>query len=111
MDLEIKKALKTGYAHHIIRLMIFLNAFKLMYIHPEDIYKWFMEIVSIDAYDWVMKSNIYCMGYYYENAMTKPYISSSNYILKMSNYKKEDWVNIWNALFYGYLHRKYPNIP
>lgn len=111
LDTEIQKALKTGYAHHIVRLMMFLNIFVLTNVHPEDIYKWFMEIVAMDAYDWVMKSNIYCMGYFYPNAMTKLYISTSNYILKMSNYKKGEWCNIWDALFYSFLHNRHPNIP
>ena len=88
LDMEIQKVLKTGYAHHIVRLMFFLNIFILLEIHPEDIYKWFMELVTMDAYDWVMKSNIYCMGYFYPNAMTKLYISSSNYILKKQFCKK-----------------------
>lgn len=103
LDNEIKKASIYGYAHHIVRLMIFMNMFILLEIHPEDIYRWFMEVVSIDAYDWVMKSNIYAMGWFYPRAMTKPYISTSNYILKMSKYKRGEWCNIWDALFYRYL--------
>lgn len=110
LDNEIKKCLEFGYAHHIVRLMIFLNIFILTRIHPEDIYKWFMEIVAMDAYDWVMKSNIYCMGYFYKKAMTKIYISSSNYILKMSNYKKDQWCKKWDALFYSYI-KKYKPAP
>jgi len=98
LDNEIKKAITFGYAHHIIRLMVFLNYLLLTEIKPYDIYKWFMEVVSIDAYDWVMVSNIYSMGYFSSIGMKRPYLSSSNYILKMSNYKKdgkwdEDWTN------------------
>ena len=62
IDNEIKKAIAYGYAHHIIRLMVFLNFLILSEINPNDIYKWFMEVVSIDAYDWVMIPNIYSMG-------------------------------------------------
>jgi len=104
IDNEIKKAVEYGYSHHIIRLMMFLNFFILMEIHPRVIYTWFMEVVAIDAYDWVMKSNIYAMGWFYSAAMTKPYISTSNYIRKMSNYKPGEWCKIWDALFYRYLH-------
>lgn len=106
LDSEIRKALMYGYSHHIVRLMVFLNLFILLKVHPEDIYRWFMEIVAMDAYDWVMKSNIYCMGYFYPKAMTKMYISTSNYILKMSNYAKGSWCDTWDALFYAYLHSK-----
>jgi deoxyribodipyrimidine photolyase-related protein len=35
--------------------------------------------------------------------MTKPYICSSNYILKMSNYKKGEWCETINNLYYKLL--------
>lgn len=107
LDVEIKKAASFGYAHHIIRLMIFMNFFILCEIHPDEIYKWFMEVVSLDAYDWVMVSNIYAMGYFDRGAMRKPYISTSNYVLKMSNYKKDgSWEVLWNSLFYRFVAKK-----
>ena len=34
---------------------------------------------------------------------TKPYISSSNYIMKMSNYKKADWQQIWDSLYWRFI--------
>lgn len=101
IDNEIKKTLKYGYAHHIIRLMVFLNIMVLLRIHPVEIYKWFMEVVSIDAYDWVMKTNIYCMGYFYDKAMSKPYISSGAYLQRMSNYSGRE--KIWDDLFYQFI--------
>ncbi len=107
IDNEIKKAAKYGYSHHIVRLMFFMNFFILLELDPAEIYKWFMEIVSIDAYSWVMISNIYSMGYFYSKAMTKPYISSSNYISKMSNYKKDGyWEKIWDSLYYNFIINK-----
>lgn len=106
-DCEVKKTLQYGYSHHIVRLMIFMNLFILCEVHPHEIYKWFMEVVSIDAYSWVMISNIYAMGYFYPNIMSKPYISSSNYITKMSNYKKDGkWNVIWDALYHDFLRTK-----
>ena len=47
----------------------------------------------IDSYDWVMVPNVYGMSQYADGGImsTKPYISGSNYILKMSNYKKGQW--------------------
>ena len=104
IDNEISKAIKYGYSHHIIRLMIFLNFMIINEIRPEDIYKWFMEIVSIDAYDWVMISNIYSMGYFSKIGMKRPYLSSSNYIIKMSNYKKDGkWDIIWDEKYRSFV--------
>lgn len=107
IDEEIKKVAKFGYAHHIVRLMVFMNFFILCEIHPHEIYKWFMEVVSMDAYSWVMVSNIYVMGYFYPKLMTKPYLSTSNYIMKMSNYKKDGvWNTIWDGLYHEFVKNK-----
>ena len=104
IDNEILKAIKYGYSHHIIRLMIFLNFMIINEIRPDDIYKWFMEVVSIDAYDWVMISNIYSMGYFSKIGMKRPYLSSSNYIIKMSNYKKDGkWDIIWDEKYRSFV--------
>lgn len=103
LDNEIKKAQETGYAHHIVRLMIFLNFFVLMKIHPHDIVHWFMSVCSIDAYPWVMWSNIIAMGWFHPQFMRKPYISTEAYILKMSDYKKPE-CKIWRSLFYEFLY-------
>ena len=56
---------------------------------PDEVYRWFMELF-IDSYDWVMVPNIYGMSQFADGGLmsTKPYISSSNYIYKMSDYKK-----------------------
>jgi deoxyribodipyrimidine photolyase-related protein len=107
LDNEIKKAITTGYAHHIIRLMVFMNFMILSGLHPYVIYKWFMEVVSIDAYEWVMIPNIYAMGYFYKRAMTRPYLSKSTYIAKMSNYKKDGhWDVIWDDMFDKFVREK-----
>ena len=47
----------------------------------------------IDSYDWVMVPNVYGMSQFADGGLmsTKPYISSSNYIYKMSDYKKNEW--------------------
>lgn len=106
LDSEIKQAIDYGYAHHIVRLMVFLNLMVLYEIQPNDIYMWFMEVVAIDAFDWVMRPNLQMMSYYWPRATHKPYISASAYILKMTNYKKEtDWCAVWDALFYKFLFK------
>lgn len=61
----------------------------------------------VDAYDWVMVPNVYGMNQYADGGVitTKPYISSSNYILKMSNYPKGDWTEISDGLFWRFIHK------
>ena len=62
----------------------------------------------IDAYDWVMFPNIYGMSLHADVVLmtTKPYISGSNYILKMSNYKKDSWCEIWDALYWDFIDKE-----
>ncbi|WP_411895482.1 cryptochrome/photolyase family protein [Winogradskyella sp. A2] len=106
IDDVIKKVLKTGYAHHIERLMILGNFMVLCEFDPDEVYKWFMELF-IDAYDWVMVPNVYGMSLYADGGLmsTKPYISSSNYIMKMSNYTKGDWQDTWDGLFWTFMDK------
>ena len=105
VDTTIKKVLKTGYCHHIERLMVLGNFMLLCEFDPGEVYRWFMELF-IDAYDWVMVPNVYGMSQFADGGMmtTKPYISSSNYILKMSDYKKGPWCETWDALFWRFMH-------
>jgi deoxyribodipyrimidine photolyase-related protein len=107
IDDTIKKVLKTGYCHHIERLMVLGNFMLLCEFDPKEVYKWFMELF-IDAYDWVMVPNVYGMSQFADGGFfaTKPYISSSNYILKMSNYSKGDWQEIWDALFWHFMDKQ-----
>lgn len=102
----IKQAFQTGYLHHIQRLMIMSNFMNLCGIHPDEVYNWFMEF-SCDSYDWVMIGNVYSMGLFADGGktMTRPYISSDNYIMKMSNYDEGEWNEKWRALYHGFLDR------
>lgn len=110
IDTTIKKLQKSGYLHHIERLMVLGNFFLLCEISPDETYRWFMELF-IDSYDWVMVPNVYGMSQYADGGMltTKPYFSSSNYILKMSDFKRGDWCKTWDALFWRFLikHEKF----
>jgi deoxyribodipyrimidine photolyase-related protein len=36
---------------------------------------------------------------------TKPYISGSNYILKMSHYPKGPWCEIWDGLYWRFIDK------
>ena len=102
----ISKVSNTGYLHHIERLMIVGNFMFLCEIDPDEVYKWFMEFF-IDSYDWVMVPNVYGMSQFADGGLmsTKPYISSSNYIMKMSNYKKSDWQEIWDGLYWRFIYK------
>jgi len=104
VDRVIRNVLRTGYCHHIERLMILGNFFLLCEIHPEAVYRWFMELY-IDAYDWVMVPNVYGMSQYADGGSmtTKPYISGSSYVLKMSDEKRGDWCSIWDALYWNFV--------
>ncbi len=104
VDDAIKKANKYGYCHHIERLMILSNVMLLAEIHPEEVHRWFMEMF-VDSADWVMGPNVYGMGQFSDGGIfaTKPYISGSNYILKMSDYKKGPWCEIWDGLFWRFI--------
>lgn len=105
VDETIRQVIKTGYCHHIERLMVLGNFMLLCEFDPNEIYRWFMELF-IDAYDWVMVPNVFGMSQFADGGLmsTKPYISGSNYILKMSNYQKSDWVEIWDGLFWRFLN-------
>jgi len=108
VDFAIKTAFKYGYLHHILRLMVMGNIMNLCGLHPDEIYKWFMEF-SCDSYDWVMIQNIRMVTWSDGGlTMSKPYISTDNYIMNMGNFKKGEWNNIWRALFYNFLdkHKK-----
>ena len=110
VDETIKKVLATGYCHHIERLMVLGNFMLLCEFDPDEVYRWFMELF-IDSYDWVMVPNVYGMSQFADGGLmaTKPYISGSNYIMKMSDYKKGDWQQQWDGLFWRFMdqHRDF----
>ncbi len=105
VDITIQKILETGYCHHIERLMVLGNFMLLCEFDPDEVYRWFMELF-IDSYDWVMVPNVYGMTQFADGGLmtTKPYISGSNYLMKMSDYEKGDWQPIWDGLFWRFMH-------
>jgi deoxyribodipyrimidine photolyase-related protein len=117
----INKINEIGYLHHIERLMVMGQFFLLTMVKPDDVFDWYISLVSMDAYQWVMYPNIYGMIMYGDGGfmMSRPYFSSSNYIKKMSNYKKNEsvvklkdgneykWYDIWDALYYNFINKHY----
>jgi deoxyribodipyrimidine photolyase-related protein len=104
IDYHIEILRKYAYTHHIPRLMILGNYMNLCHIEPNAVYVWFMEMY-IDAYDWVMVPNVYSMTLYADGGLltTKPYIASSNYIRKMSDFKAGEWCDTFDALFWNFV--------
>lgn len=106
IDDAIKEGFNSGYLHHIRRLMVVGNYMNLCQIHPKEGFRWFMEF-SCDSYEWVMYQNVYDMVFFVSGGATmrRPYISSSNYIIKMSNYKKDKWCEVWNNKYKQFIIR------
>ena len=102
----ISRVNEHAYCHHIERLMILGGFMFLCEIKPDDIYQWFMELF-IDSYDWVMVPNVYAMSQNADGGLitTKPYFSGSNYVIKMSHYKKGEWSEVWDALFWRWIFK------
>lgn len=113
----ITNSLNNGYAHHIQRLMVTGNYALLTQIHPDAIDAWYLGIY-VDAIEWVQLPNTRGMSQFADGGKTatKPYISSGNYISKMSNYcddchynKKEKIVEKacpFNSLYWNFLDDK-----
>ena len=106
VDDSIKNAFDTAYLHHIERLMIIGNYMVLSEIKPMEGFKWFMEFAA-DSYEWVMHQNVLDMVFFVSGGATmrRPYMSSSNYVLKMSDYKKKEWTNKWNKKYDDFLKK------
>jgi deoxyribodipyrimidine photolyase-related protein len=104
IDETIRRVLEDGYCHHVERLMLLGNFMLLCRIHPTAVYKWFMELF-VDAYDWVMVPNVYGMSQFADGGIftTKPYLSGSNYVRKMSDYKAGEWCEVWDGLFWTFI--------
>lgn len=107
VDTVIRRVLKHAYAHHIERLMVLGNFMQLCGFHPDDVYRWFMELF-VDAYDWVMVPNVYGMALHADGGLitTKPYVSGSSYVRKMSNFPRGAWCDTWDGLFWSFIDRQ-----
>ena len=106
LDDSISFSHDFGYTHHINRLMIIANIMTLCEIHPDEVYRWFMEMY-VDSSEWVMVPNVYGMGTFADGGLfaTKPYSCGSSYILKMSDYKRGDWCPIVDGLYWRFVSK------
>ena len=80
---------QEAYAHHIQRLMVTGNFALLAGIDPYQIHEWYLAVYA-DAFEWVEAPNVIGMSQFADGGIvaSKPYVSSGNYIDKMSNYCK-----------------------
>ena len=106
LDHSIKNAQKYGYTHHIERLMVLCNIMNLCEIRPNEVYNWFMEMF-VDSSDWVMSPNVYGMGLFSDGGIfsTKPYICGSSYFMKMMNFKRGNWNDIMDGLYWRFINK------
>ena len=104
-----------GYSHHIQRLMVLANFATLWGVEPARLNEWF-HATYVDAYHWVTTPNVVEMGQYGDGVFaSKPYVSSANYIDKMSDYCGDchyyktkdtgDRACPFNALYWDFLDR------
>jgi deoxyribodipyrimidine photolyase-related protein len=113
----IGQSLTDAYAHHIQRLMIIGNYALLTQVNPDEVDNWYLG-VYIDAIEWVEITNTRGMSQFADGGIvaTKPYVSSGNYINKMSNYcgdcayKHSEKIGEnacpFNALYWNFLDEK-----
>ncbi len=110
LDYVIDKANRTGYAHHIDRLMVVGNLMLLLEVDPHEAHRWFMEMF-VDSSDWVMGPNVYGMGIFSDGVIfaTMPYICGSNYYRKMGGFSKGDWCDAVDGLYWSFIdkHQKF----
>ncbi len=107
IDDAIKRAFSTGYLHHILRLMVVGSFMMMSEVDPNEAYRWFYEF-SCDSAEWNMINNVKSMAMYADGGLytTKPYIASSAYIKKMSNYKADGkWDTLWDALYWTFIDK------
>ena len=87
LDTVAKQVVQEGWSHHILRLMVLSNLATLCGFSPRELTDWFW-FAYIDAYDWVIETNVLGMATYADGGLTatKPYVSGAAYINRMSNY-------------------------
>ena len=87
VDTVVAQVVDEGWSHHITRLMVLSNLATLCGFSPRELTDWFW-FAYIDAYDWVVETNVLGMATYADGGVTatKPYVSGAAYINRMSNF-------------------------
>ena len=87
LDTVVDDVWREGWSHHITRLMVLSNVAQLLDVSPRELTDWFW-VAYVDAYDWVVEPNVMGMGTFAlgDRMTTKPYVSGSAYIDRMSDY-------------------------
>lgn len=90
LDKAVSQTREEAYAHHIQRLMVTGNFALLAGVDPAQVHEWYLAVYA-DAFEWVEAPNTIGMSQFADGGIiaSKPYISSGNYIDKMSDYCKE----------------------
>lgn len=113
---SVEQTIEYGYAHHIQRLMVLGNIANLLGVNPYSVHEWFLS-VYVDAIEWVEAPNVIGMALSADGGLiaSKPYVSSGNYINKMSSYckgcrykptiKTGENACPFNALYWDFLDR------
>ena len=112
----VEQTRDEAYAHHIQRLMVTGNFALLAGINPFEVHEWYLAVYA-DAYEWVEEPNVIGMSKFADGVIvgSKPYVSSGNYIDRMSNYcgdcaysvktKLGDGACPFNLLYWAFLNR------
>lgn len=87
LDRVVQDVWREAYSHHITRLMVLGNLASLLDVSPRALTDWFW-VAYADAYDWVVEPNVLAMACHAHGEVmtTKPYVSGSAYIDRMSDY-------------------------
>ncbi len=119
LDKAVEQTREEAYAHHIQRLMVTGNFAVLAGIAPGQVHEWYLAVYA-DAFEWVEAPNTVGMSQFADGGIiaSKPYISSGNYIDKMSDYCKECSYKVkdktgpdacpFNLLYWHFLDRHRP---
>ena len=105
-----------AYSHHIQRLMVTGNFALIAGVDPAQVHGWYLAVYA-DAYEWVEAPNTIGMSQFADGGIiaSKPYVSSGNYINRMSNHcadcqydvtaKTGDAACPFNLLYWHFLDR------